>query len=65
MIPTPLWIVLLLSAAVVFVFMIFFADPAEGRVVQATMVGSVAIVITSTLLLLWFLNNPYQTASAA
>ena len=61
-IPTPLWIVLLLSALVVFVFMIFFADPAEGRVVQATMVGSVAIVITSTLLLLWFLNNPYQSS---
>ena len=62
MIPTPLWIVLLLSAAVVFVFMIFFADPSEGRVVQATMVGSVAIVITSTLLLLWFLTTRTRAA---
>jgi hypothetical protein len=24
------------------------------------MVGGVAVVITSTLLLLWFLNNPYH-----
>jgi hypothetical protein len=59
-IPTALWIVLFLSAAVIFVFMVFFADPGEHAVVQATMVGSVAIVITSTLLLLWFLDNPYH-----
>jgi len=28
--------------------------------VQGTMMGSVAIVITSTLLLLWFLDHPYS-----
>jgi hypothetical protein len=59
-IPVPLWIVLVLSAGVVFVFMLFFADSAERAVVQATMVGSVAIVISSTLLLLVFLDNPYR-----
>jgi hypothetical protein len=59
-IPTPLWIVLLLSAGIIFVFMLFFADSAERVIVQATMMGSVAIVITSTLLLLWFLDNPYH-----
>jgi hypothetical protein len=59
-IPLPLWIVLLLSAAIIFVFMLFFADSAERAVVQATMIGGVAIVITSTLLLLWFLDNPYH-----
>jgi hypothetical protein len=59
-IPTPLWIVLLLSALVIFGFMLFFADSGERAIVQATMMGSVAIVITSTLLLLWFLDNPYH-----
>jgi hypothetical protein len=59
-IPTPLWIVLLLSAVMIFIFMLFFADSAERVIVQATMMGSVAIVITSTLLLLWFLDNPYR-----
>ncbi len=59
-IPVPLWIVLLLSAAIIFVFMMFFADSGERAVVQATMIGGVAIVITSTLLLLWFLDNPYH-----
>ena len=58
-IPTPLWIVLLLTAAIIFVFMLFFADSSERAIVQATMMGSVAVVITSTLLLLWFLDHPF------
>jgi hypothetical protein len=60
-IPTPLWIVLFLSAVFIFVFMLFFADSGERAIVQAMMMGSVAIVITSTLLLLWFLDNPYNS----
>jgi hypothetical protein len=60
-IPIPLWIVLFLSAVVIFGFMLFFADPAEAWFVQATMMGGVAVVITSTLLLLWFLDNPFHT----
>jgi hypothetical protein len=59
-IPIALWIVLFLSAGIIFVFMLFFADSGERAIVQATMMGSVAIVITSTLLLLWFLDNPYH-----
>jgi len=45
---------------IIFVFMLFFADSGERVIVQATMMGSVAIVITSTFLLLWFLDNPYH-----
>ena len=41
--------------------MLFFADSAERAVVQATMMGGVAVVITSMLLLLWFLDNPYHS----
>ena len=59
-IPVALWIVLFLSAGIIFVFMLFFADSGERAIVQATMMGSVAVVITSTLLLLWFLDNPYH-----
>jgi hypothetical protein len=59
-IPSTLWVVLFLSAAVIFIFMLFFADSGERVVVQATMMGSVTIVIASTLLLLWFLDNPYH-----
>ena len=42
---------LFISAGIIFGFMLFFADSAEHAIVQATMIGSVAIVITSTLLL--------------
>jgi len=61
-IPTPLWIVLLLSALIIFAYMLFFADSAERVVVQAMMMGGVAVVITSTLLLLWFLDHPYHSS---
>ena len=58
-IPVPLWIVLFLSAGVIFSFMLLFADSGERAFVQAMMMGGVAVIITSTVLLLGFLNNPY------
>jgi hypothetical protein len=59
-IPTPLWIVLFLSAAMLFAYMLFFADSGEGVLVQATMMGGVAVLVSSLLVLLWFLDNPYH-----
>jgi hypothetical protein len=59
-IPTPVWVVLFVSAGILFVFMLFFADSGERAVVQATMMGGVAVLVTSLLLLLGFLNSPYQ-----
>jgi hypothetical protein len=58
-IPTPLWIVLFLSAVILLGYMLFFADSGEPAVVQATMMGGVAVMLTSLLLLLWFFDNPY------
>jgi hypothetical protein len=59
-IPRPLWIVLFLSATLIFVFMLFFADSAERALVQATMMGAVATVVSSSMLLLWFLDHPFH-----
>jgi hypothetical protein len=59
-IPAPVWIVLFLSAGILFVFMLFFADSGERALVQATMMGGVAILVSSLMLLLWFLDNPYH-----
>jgi hypothetical protein len=64
-IPLPVWIVLLLASGVIFVYMLFFADSAERWIVQATMMGGVAVVITSTLLLLVFLDHPYGSGVGA
>jgi len=60
-IPLPVWIVLFMSSIAIFVYMLFFADSAERAIVQATMMGAVAMVLTSTLLLLWFLDHPYHS----
>ena len=60
-IPLPVWIVLFIASVVIFIYMLFFADSAERAIVQATMMGGVAVVITSTLLLLVFLDHPYQS----
>ncbi len=60
-IPSPLWLVLLLISAVVFVYMLFFADRAERAATQALLMASVAGVITMMLLLLAFLDTPFGT----
>ena len=60
-IPTPLWIVLLFISAVIFVFMLFFADRAEGAITQAVLMGSVVSVIAVMLLLIRFLDSPFHS----
>jgi Protein of unknown function (DUF4239) len=60
-IPTPLWVVLLFIAAVIFVYMLFFADRAEGAITQAVLMGSVTAIIVAMLLLIRFLDSPFHT----
>jgi Protein of unknown function (DUF4239) len=60
-IPSPLWIVLFFISGVVFVYMLFFADSAERAVTQGLLMGAVAAVITTMLLLLNFLDSPFQS----
>ena len=64
-IPAPLWAVLILSAGILFVFMLFFADSGERALVQGMMIGGVAVLVSSLLLLLWFLDNPYHDGVGA
>jgi hypothetical protein len=58
--PTTIWIVLLLSAAIVFAFLLFFADPAEMKRSQAMLVGSATTIVVVTLLAIYALDNPYR-----
>jgi hypothetical protein len=60
-IPTPLWVVLFLLAGVIFVYMLFFADSGERALSQAALMGSVAIAVSSLLLLLTFFDQPFRT----
>jgi hypothetical protein len=59
-IPDTLWIVLLAVAVIILIYMLFFADSSEGPVTQAVLMGSVAAVLTVTLLVINALDNPYH-----
>lgn len=58
--PTTIWIVLLLTAGIVFLYMLFFADSAEMRRSQAMLIGSATTVVVVTLLAIYALDNPYR-----
>jgi hypothetical protein len=64
-IPGPLWLVLFFIAAVICVFMFFFADSGERALVQSVQIGSVVAVIGVTLLLIRYLDNPLQAGYGA
>jgi len=59
-IPTPLWLVLFATAALIVGFMMFFADSGERAKVQAALIGTVVAVMVATLLVINFLDNPYR-----
>jgi hypothetical protein len=59
-IPATLWIALFFISAVIFAFMLFFADRGERAVVQGMLIGSVIAVLTTLLLLLNGLNQPFH-----
>jgi len=59
-VPEPLWFVLIVGALSLLGFMCLFADPAERFAVQAAMIGAVAAVVVSGLLVVSFLDRPYE-----
>ncbi|MGZ4392458.1 MAG: bestrophin-like domain [Gaiellaceae bacterium] len=59
-IPTSLWLVLFLTAGVVFAYMLFFADSAELARSQAMLMGSATTIVVATLLAINALDHPYQ-----
>jgi amino acid transporter len=60
-IPTPLWIGLFFITAIVFVYLLCFADSGERVLIQALLMGSVVAVITAMLLVLSFLDDPFHS----
>jgi Protein of unknown function (DUF4239) len=60
LVPAPLWLVLILGACLVVGYMCLYADPAEPRFVQAAMIGAITAVVVSGLLIVRFLDHPYE-----
>jgi len=59
-VPLPVWLVLFVTAALVIVYSLFFADSGERAVVQALLAGAVTAIVVLTLIVLSVLNRPYQ-----
>jgi hypothetical protein len=59
-VPSSIWLVLILIALVVFAYMLFFADSGEGAVSQAMLIGSATTVIVLTLIAIEALDHPYR-----
>jgi len=60
-VPVSLWIVLVLTALVLFAYMLFFADSAEMARSQAMLIGSATTVVVVTVLAIYALDNPYRS----
>ena len=58
-VPSPLWLALIVISAVIFGYLLFFADPAEGAVTQGMLMGSVTVMVTLLMFLLVFFDHPH------
>ena len=58
-VPRPLWLVLLLGAVLTIGWVVLSAGRRGSFLVQAAVVASVAAMVTSALLLVWFLDHPF------
>ena len=61
-VPLPLWLVLLLGAALTIGWVVLSAPRSGSFLVQAAVVASVAAMAASALLLVWFLDHPFADA---
>ena len=59
-IPSPLWVVLILLSLVIVGYMLFFADSAERALSQGVLMGCVAATLAAMLLLIQFLDSPFK-----
>jgi hypothetical protein len=65
LVPPVVWLILIIGAVVVIAAVGLFADRREGPVTQAAMIAAVAIIVTSGLVLVRFLDNPYEGKSGS
>jgi hypothetical protein len=59
-IPTPLWLILFVTGALVAIYAFLFADPDEHWLPQAVIAGSLAAMLAVSVLVIQFLNDPYM-----
>jgi hypothetical protein len=65
LVPSLVWLALVLGGTLVVAYMGFYADPAEPAVVQAMMIGAVTAMVVAGMLVVRFLDRPYENASGS
>lgn len=63
--PAPVWFFLGVGAVMTIGFALFFADRREHFIVQGFLIGAVTALVVSGLLLVWFLDHPYENQSGS
>jgi Protein of unknown function (DUF4239) len=63
--PAPVWFFLCLGAFITVGFALFFADRRESFIVQGSLIAAIAALVVSGLLLVWFLDHPYEDRSGS
>jgi Protein of unknown function (DUF4239) len=58
-VPPPLWVVLLMGAALTIGWVVVSANRTGSFLVQSAVVASVAAMVVAALLLVWFLDHPF------
>jgi Protein of unknown function (DUF4239) len=65
LVPPLIWLIISLGGAVVILTVCFFADAEERRLPQAALIAAVAVVVVSGLILVRFLDKPYENKSGS
>jgi hypothetical protein len=65
LVPAVIWVILIIGAVVVIASVALFADREETAVTQAALAAAVAIIVISGLVLVRFLDKPYEDTSGS
>ena len=63
--PTPLWLALVFGGCVAVALQLGMADPRERLRVHAPLVAGLASVVAAGLLIVYFLDHPYERHTGA
>ena len=64
-VPGPLWFALFVGAVLLVAFACLFGDRRERFPIQATMVGAIAAIVVAGLLVIRFLDHPYENRAGS
>jgi hypothetical protein len=65
LVPPIIWLILIVGGGLVIAAVCFFADKEEAALPQVAMIASVAVIVVSSLLLVQFLDKPYENQNGS